>query len=81
MDVPGDETIPGRILYLMTYVAPLRKINPQEHMDTLVRERDRLDKKLREIEEEENKLFDYVQERSRKKLGHGGDSPGGKHVV
>jgi hypothetical protein len=69
-------------LHLMTYVAPLKRINPQEHMDTLVRERDRLDTKLREIEEEENRLFDFVQERSRERLVQGGGKETtGKHVV
>ena len=81
MDVPGDETIPGRILHIMSYVMPITRINTQEHMDKLVRERDRLDEKLREIEEEENKLFDFVQDRSREQLVRGGKAVDGKHLV
>jgi hypothetical protein len=76
MDVKGDETIPGRILGMMSYIAPIKKINQQEHLEKLRRQRDMLDQRLRDIEAEEDRLFELVQRHEeRSKSGEGG------HVV
>ena len=61
MDIKGDETIPGRILNIMSYIGPIKKINQQEHLETLRRQRDTLDQRLRDIEAEEDRLFELVQ--------------------
>lgn len=76
MDVKGDETIPGRILGMMSYIAPIKKINQQEHLEKLRRQRELLDQRLRDIEAEEDRLFELVQ-----KHEAGAESGKGEHVV
>lgn len=63
--VDGDDTLAGRVLHLMTYVAPLKKMTREESYQRLLEERKRIDRRLSQIEAEENKIFEWVQARSR----------------
>lgn len=65
--VPGDETLAGKVLNVMTYVAPIKKLSREEAYERLLKEKERLDRRLQQIEAEENRIFEAVQARAREK--------------
>lgn len=59
--VPAEQTVGARMMNLMTYVAPIKKVSREEAYQTLLRQKADLDKRLESIEAEENMLYEAAQ--------------------
>ena len=67
--VPPETTLSGRILNGMTSFLPIKKIENNEYWDLLQKQRASLEKRLREIEKEEARLYDLTLQLERERAG------------